>query len=133
MKPILDISYYQSPTTLNYDLLASQVSGVILRAAYGKWMDTAFEAHYLAFTRRGIPCGAYHYLIGSVSMAEQAAAFGQAICAKDMRLGCWIDVEDTREGTKLNRQQVRGYAALHVACRRALQRSPIAPASISVP
>ena len=85
---------------------------MILRACYGKWEDTAFEAHYLAFTRRGVPVGAYHYIIGSVSMAEQAAAFGQAIGAKDLRLGCWIDVEDTREGTRLSRQQVRAYAAL---------------------
>ena len=112
MKPIIDISFYQNPVTIDYDLIASQVSGVILRAAYGKWKDTAFEAHYLAFTRRGVPVGAYHYLIGSVSMAEQAHAFNLAVGLKDLRLGCWMDVEDTREGTKLNRQQVRGYAAL---------------------
>lgn len=112
MKPIIDISFYQSPTTINYDLIASQVSGVILRAAYGKWEDTAFEAHYLAFTRRGVPVGAYHYIIGSASMAEQSAAFDSAVGTKDLRLGRWIDVEDTREGTKLNQQQVRGYAAL---------------------
>ena len=49
MKPIIVISYYQPPTAINYDALASQVSGVILRAAYGKWKDTAFETHYLAF------------------------------------------------------------------------------------
>lgn len=112
MKPIIDISFYQAPESLNYDLLASQVSGVILRAAYGKWKDTAFERHYAEFTSRGIPCGAYHYIIGSLGMAEQATAFDAAVGAKDLRLGCWMDVEDTREGTKLNRQQVIDYATL---------------------
>ncbi len=68
MKPIIDISYYQSPVAINYDLIASQVSGVILRAAYGKWKDTAFDRHYAEFTARGVPVGAYHYIIGSVSI-----------------------------------------------------------------
>ena len=112
MKPIIDISYYQSPTAINYDLIASQVSGVILRAAYGKWKDTAFEMHYAEFTKRSIHCGAYHYIIGSLGMAEQAAAFDSAVGAKDLRLGCWMDVEDTRESTRLYRQQVLDYAAL---------------------
>lgn len=35
MKPIIDISFYQDPSAINYDLLASNVSGVILRACYG--------------------------------------------------------------------------------------------------
>ena len=112
MKPIIDISFYQNPVTIDYDRIASQVSGVILRAAYGKWRDTAFERHYAEFTSRGIPCGAYHYIIGSLGMAEQAAAFDAAVGAKDMRLGCWMDVEDTREGTRLSRQQVLDYATL---------------------
>ena len=75
MKPIIDISYYQPPTAIDYDKLASSVAGVILRAVYGKWKDTAFDRHYAEFTRRGLPVGAYHYIIGSASMAEQAAAY----------------------------------------------------------
>jgi GH25 family lysozyme M1 (1,4-beta-N-acetylmuramidase) len=112
MKPIIDISYYQSPTALNYDLLASQVSGVILRACYSTFKDTAFERHYQEFTSRGVPVGAYHYIIGSASIPAQAAAFDAAVGAKDLRLGCWIDVEDTRTGTRLYRQNVLDYAAL---------------------
>lgn len=113
MKPIIDISFYQNPSALDYDLIAANVSGVILRACYGIWKDTAFDRHYQELAQiRGVPVGAYHYIIGSVGIQEQADAFNLAVGLKDMRLGCWIDVEDTRAGTKLSRQNVLDYAAL---------------------
>ena len=112
MKPIIDISFWQPPLKIDYDKLAEQVSGVILRAAYGIWKDTAFETHYRELTKRGVPVGAYHYIIGSVGIQEQADAFNLAVGLKDMRLGCWIDVEDRRAGTRIYRQQVLDYAAL---------------------
>jgi GH25 family lysozyme M1 (1,4-beta-N-acetylmuramidase) len=110
MKPILDISFYQAPSAINYDTLAANVSGVILRACYGIWKDTAFDRHYQELTQRGVPVGAYHYIIGSASIQAQADAFNVAVGLKDMRLGCWIDVEDTRAGTRLSRQNVLEYA-----------------------
>jgi GH25 family lysozyme M1 (1,4-beta-N-acetylmuramidase) len=79
MKPILDISFYQAPSAINYDTLAANVSGVILRACYGIWKDTAFDRHYQEFTARGVPVGAYHYIIGSQSMQAQADAFNVAV------------------------------------------------------
>jgi len=112
MKPIIDISFYQDPALINYNLLAANVSGVILRACYGIWKDTAFDRHYQELTQRGVPVGAYHYIIGSQSMQAQADAFNAAVNSKDMRLGCWIDVEDTRANTKLYRKNVLDYAAL---------------------
>jgi GH25 family lysozyme M1 (1,4-beta-N-acetylmuramidase) len=112
VKPIIDISFYQAPSALNYDLIAQNVSGVILRACYGTWKDTSFERHYSELTSRNIPVGAYHYIIGSVGIQEQADAFNLAVGLKDMRLGCWIDVEDRRAGTRIYRQQVLDYAAL---------------------
>jgi len=39
MKPIIDISYWQQPALIDYDKLAGQVDGVILRAAYGVKAD----------------------------------------------------------------------------------------------
>ena len=110
MKPIIDISFYQAPSAIDYDLLAENVSGVILRGCYGIWKDTAFDRHYAEFTARGVPVGAYHYIIGSQSMQAQADAFNVAVGLKDMQLGCWIDVEDTRAGTRLSRQNVLEYA-----------------------
>ena len=107
MKPIIDISFYQKPEAINYDLLASQVSGVILRACYGIWKDTAFERHYAEFTARGVPVGAYHYIIGNQSISAQAAAFDIATSGKELKLGCWIDVEDTRD-TNISEEIMRG-------------------------
>jgi len=110
MKPIIDISFYQAPSAIDYDLLAENVSGVILRACYGIWKDTAFDRHYQELTQRGVPVGAYHYIIGSQSIQAQADAFNVAVGLKDMQLGCWIDVEDTRPDTRLYRQNVLEYA-----------------------
>ena len=110
MKPIIDISFYQRPDAIDYDLLALQVSGVILRACYATYKDTAFERHYAEFTARGVPCGAYHYIVGNAPIQAQVDAFNVAVGLKDMRLGCWIDVEDTRPNTKLYRQNVLEYA-----------------------
>ena len=110
MKPIIDISFYQAPSAIDYDLLAENVSGVILRACYGIWKDTAFDRHYQELTQRGVPVGAYHYIIGNQSIQAQADAFNVAVGAKDTRLGCWIDVEDTRPDTRLYRQNVLEYA-----------------------
>lgn len=112
MKPILDISFYQVPSAINYDLLAANVSGVILRAAYSTYKDTAFDRHYSEFNSRGVPCGAYHYIIGNADITAQANTFNAAVDGKDLRLDCWMDVEDTSSATHLHRQNVLDYAAL---------------------
>ena len=87
MKPIIDISFYQAPSALDYNLIAENVSGVILRACYSVYKDTAFERHYQELTQRGVPVGAYHYIIGSQPIQAQADAFNLAVGLKDMKLG----------------------------------------------
>jgi GH25 family lysozyme M1 (1,4-beta-N-acetylmuramidase) len=112
MKPIIDISFWQAPLAIDYDKLAEQVDGVILRAAYGTSKDIHFEQHYAELSARGVPLGAYHYLIGSQSMSRQAVAFATILDGKQLTLGTWMDVEDTRQGTRLYRNNVLDYAAL---------------------
>lgn len=112
MKPIIDISFWQAPLAIDYDKLADQVDGVILRAAYGTSKDIHFDQHHAELSARGVPLGAYHYLIGSQSMSRQAVAFATILDGKDLKLGTWMDVEDTRSGTRLYRNQVLEYAAL---------------------
>lgn len=96
---ILDISSHQSPSRINYDLLAAAVDGVILRAAYGTQIlgvpgpDSAFNRHYDEFHRRGIPLGAYHYIVNYASAADQIKTLKQAITGKTLPLGIYIDVE----------------------------------------
>ncbi len=111
-KKIIDISFWQDPDKINYDLLASQIDGVIIRAAYGTSKDTKFETHYTEFKKRNVPVGAYHYILGNVSIPSQANAFLSYTAGKTLDLGLWMDVEDTRAGTKLSRKQVLDYAAL---------------------
>lgn len=111
-KIIVDISFWQDPDLINYDKLAAQIDGVILRAAYGTSKDTKFEKHYTEFRKRNVPVGAYHYIIGNVNITSQANAFLAIVAGKTLDLGLWMDVEDTRAGTKLSRKQVLDYAAL---------------------
>ena len=112
MKPIIDISFWQSPSLISYAVLAGQIAGVIIRACYGSSIDTQFDRHYSEFVSRGIPVGAYHYLIGNAGIQGQATAFKQACAGKTLDLGLWMDVEDTRQGTKLYRKQVLDFAML---------------------
>ena len=109
-KPIIDISFWQTPNSINYDVLAAQIDGVILRACYATSKDTTFDRHYAEFISRGVPVGAYHYLIGNAGIAGQATAFCNAILGKTLDLGLWIDVEDIREGTRIYRNHVLDFA-----------------------
>ena len=110
MKPIIDISFWQTPLQINYDVLAEAVSGVILRAAYGTGKDIHFEQHYAEFVARDVPVGAYHYIIGSQNIKAQADNFNSFTAGKELKLGRWMDVEDTRNVTRLYRRHVLEYA-----------------------
>ena len=100
---ILDISYWQDHTKINYDLLSLNIDGVILRGTYGIWKDTRFDIHYDNFHKRGVPVGAYAYLIGNQTGTAQADAFWNAVGSKVLKLEVYADVEDTRPDTRLNR------------------------------
>jgi len=93
MKPIIDISYWQQPELIDYDKLSAEVSGVILRAAYGTRPDTAFERHYAELTKRGVPIGCYHYICEYVTVADQVKVLLDAVSGKVFKLGYWCDVE----------------------------------------
>jgi GH25 family lysozyme M1 (1,4-beta-N-acetylmuramidase) len=106
---IIDISYWQQ--AVDYAELSKYINGVILRAAHGDWKDTWFDRHYDGFAAQGVPIGAYHYInIASPALA-QAQLFATAIHGRELRLGKWNDVEETREGLALTRAQVLAYHA----------------------
>ena len=109
MKPIVDISFWQPASTIDYDKLAESVSGVILRGAYGIWVDTQFEKHYEELSKRNVPIGVYHYVIGNYSGKQQAGIFFEAVKGKKLRLGLWNDVEDRRVTTGLTSDVVIEY------------------------
>lgn len=106
---IIDISYWQSPERINYDVLLEQVDGVILRAAYGTRLDTAFDRHYYEISRRGIPIGAYHFLVEYKTVEEQVAVMREAISGKVFQLGLWADVEIEPNAALLTKETVTAY------------------------
>jgi GH25 family lysozyme M1 (1,4-beta-N-acetylmuramidase) len=108
MKRLIDISYYQDPSKIDYDALAGSVDGVILRAAYGVRYnpDTAFNKHYQEFTARGVPVGAYHFLVEYETVDAQLALLKQTLDGKDLPLGIWNDVELENGAPALTRKQV---------------------------
>jgi murein DD-endopeptidase MepM/ murein hydrolase activator NlpD len=90
---IIDISYWQQPTELNYDKLCASIDGAILRCAYGVRKDTAFERHYSELTARGVPVGYYAFLVEYKPVPEQIAVHKAAVAGKRFALGRWCDVE----------------------------------------
>jgi len=108
VKRLVDISYYQSPQKIDYDLLSANVDGVILRAAYGVRYnpDTAFNEHYQEFTARGVPVGAYHFLVEYETVDDQLSLLKQTLDGKDFPLGIWLDVELEGGAPALTRSQV---------------------------
>lgn len=100
---ILDMSYWVNHEWVDYDLLAANIDGVILRGVYGVWKDTRFDIHYDNFYKRDVPLGSYAYLIGNKTGEEQAEAFYEAVGQRELPLGIWSDIEDRRPGTALKR------------------------------
>jgi GH25 family lysozyme M1 (1,4-beta-N-acetylmuramidase) len=120
MITVIDCSYWQQG--VNYPILAKNIDGVILRAAYGIWKDTMFDEHYQQFSMLGIPIGCYHYIIGNQLAEKQARVFADIVNQKkneyaDLEefggqafpLEYWNDVEDTRPGTAINKNLVLEY------------------------
>jgi GH25 family lysozyme M1 (1,4-beta-N-acetylmuramidase) len=110
---IIDISAWQDPAKINYEKIAEQVNGVILRGAYGIWKDTRFAQHYATFKRLGVPLGIYHYLVEYKSALEQAGIFYNIISGEgvidDFKLGVWCDVELELGAIPLTRKTVDTY------------------------
>ena len=100
---VIDISYWQDHTKIDYDLLSKNINGVILRGVYAVWKDTRFDIHYDNFSQRGVPIGSYCYLVGNQSGIDQATAFKKAVGSRELKLGIWADIEDRRPGTALSR------------------------------
>jgi GH25 family lysozyme M1 (1,4-beta-N-acetylmuramidase) len=118
MKLVIDISYYQKPRNIDYDVLLARVDGVILRAGYGtgvdgKWPDQPdpeFDRHYAEIKARGVPVGAYHYIVEYKTVDAQIEIMKRALDGKELELGFWTDVEYERNVIpKLTRRTVIEY------------------------
>lgn len=118
---IIDLSEWQLPTAINYNQLAKQIDGAIIRVQYGSWhRDRHFETHLKELQKRGVPTAVYAWVRGtSVSdMRQEARDFYQR--AKDFSpTYWWLDVEEVsmknmRKGCEAYRQELKKCGAQKV-------------------
>ena len=110
-RPIIDISGWQLPSEIDYDLLAQNVSGVIVRvhsgaqakkenaATYLNGIDKSYETHIKEFQKRNIPVAVYAYVAAKdkKEMEKEAEEFYQA-SKKYKPTYYWLDVEEKTIG-----------------------------------
>ena len=103
MIKIIDISYWQTPSRIDYDLLAADIDGAIVRATYGTNKDTAFLTHTSELIARGVPVGAYGFITEYHDPLAQAQAFSEQVKAlgDPLPMGQWADVENAVSYTHL--------------------------------
>lgn len=111
----IDISYWQNPKLISYDLLSKNIDFAILRVGYtsigdGKTLnqDTAFETHYKELTNRGIPVGAYWYSCANTKAKGIAEANKCLEIIKGKKFGypIYIDVEDITNQQKAGKSNL---------------------------
>ena len=106
-RPIIDISGWQLPSEIDYDLLAQNVSGVIVRvhsgaqasvendASFKNGVDKAYKEHITEFQKRNIPVAVYAFVAGkNVEEMEKAAEVFYNAASPYNPSYYWLDVED---------------------------------------
>ncbi|PLS36782.1 glycoside hydrolase [Carnobacterium maltaromaticum] len=97
---ILDISEWQVPSTINYDVLAGQLSHVIIRVQYGSnYVDKHYKTHISEFQKRGVPVAVYAWVRGVniADMEQEATDFWNR--AKEFNpTFWWLDLEEQTMG-----------------------------------
>ncbi|WEV60179.1 glycoside hydrolase family 25 protein [Streptococcaceae bacterium ESL0729] len=106
-RPILDLSGWQLPSQIDYDLLSQQISGAIVRvqhggenqqvnaAAYTNGEDKSYQTHITELQRRNVPVAVYAYVSGTSleDMRQEARDFYER--AADFSPSFWwLDVEE---------------------------------------
>ncbi len=81
----LDISSWQRPSSLNWDIIEQLHSFVICRATYGTKKDKHFVAHSKSIARTHLSFGAYHFIRTSQPWAKQLDEFCK--CLDDVGYG----------------------------------------------
>lgn len=107
MKPIIDVSGWQLPSEIDYDVLSQNISGAIVRVQSGSHtkkdnnasdangLDKSYKTHIREFKARNVPVAVYAYVTGNSieSMEKEATSFYQA-SYKYKPSFYWLDVEE---------------------------------------
>lgn len=111
----VDLSEYQAPAKINYDVLVKLINFVILRVGYTGYgtgeslnADSAFAAHYAAFLKRNIPIGVYWYSCANTKAegVAEARKVLELIKGKTIKYPIFWDTEDNRHQRPSTRQAV---------------------------
>lgn len=132
MKPIIDISGWQRPSDIDYDILAANISGAIIRVQSGSHtqkdnsasdkngLDKHYKTHIEEFQARDIPVAVYAYVTGNSieSMKEEAQSFYQASHPYNPTY-YWLDVEektmeDMNAGVEAFRQELESLGVKNI-------------------
>ena len=113
-KMVIDISEWQEPRFINYDVLSKEIAGVVVRVQYGSdYIDKHFQTHIREFQKRGVPVAVYAWVRGTSlsDMMVEANDFYQR--AKEFQpVFWWLDVEeksmiDMRNGVEAYRKELK--------------------------
>lgn len=123
-KPIIiDISEWQPPIKINYDVLAKQIDAVIIRVQYGSnYVDKHYKTHIQEFKKRGIPFAVYAWVRGTSDYDMQVEANDFWNRAKAFNPSFWwLDIEeqsmkDMRSGVESFRRKLKQLGAEKVGC-----------------
>lgn len=118
---IIDLSEWQVPNQINYDLLAKQIAGVIVRVQYGSLHeDKHYQTHIQEFQKRQVPVAVYAWVRGTslADMRQEAQDFYQR-AQRFSPVFWWLDVEeqsmrDMRNGVEAYRQELKQLGAKKV-------------------
>lgn len=107
LNPIIDVSGWQLPQDIDYDVLSNNISGAIVRvfggsqiskdsnAASSNGIDKSFKTHIKEFQKRDVPVAVYSYAQGASvkEMKEEAQIFYKQASPYNPTF-YWIDVEE---------------------------------------
>jgi GH25 family lysozyme M1 (1,4-beta-N-acetylmuramidase) len=137
---VIDISEWQNPKAIDYDLLCQQIDGVILRigfTGYGhdknKVADLHFEQHYAEFKSRGVPVGVYWFSrADTVAEAEVEANMTLDLLeGKELELPIYWDTEDNYYQRLTTRQLLTDVAISYLDTIRQADREAGIYASVN--
>lgn len=118
---IIDISSYQNPNFINYDLLAQNISGAIVRIHHGSSIiDSVYERHITELQKRDVPVAVYGWALGkSDAEMRKDAEILYKLAHKFHPTFWWIDVEEKsmnnmRHGVEVFRQRLKELGAQKV-------------------
>lgn len=122
MKRIIDVSSWQHAGNKPIDWAAvagSGVEGVIVKATQGlSYVNPWFAPDYHGATAAGLVVGAYHYCTPAESAgADQVNHFLSVTAGLDLRLGRWLDLEESggKPGYELHNWAVEAINTLGTA------------------